>query len=167
MPEPAPAFGFGSRRGFPVRRNTGSVSGASSCEVEPETVDYAVEVARPLQCCTALRRPVVLVVVPEASAAPGGTPARRARRPPRRRDRYGWSAPSCRSRLSRRRRRGLVSLPRPRTTCVWTSPAGQQRNLTLRRPPVVAVRRAPVRREADRARRRAGDLPKMKAAKKT
>ena len=27
----------------------------------------------------------------------GGTPARRARRPPRRRDRYGWSAPSCRS----------------------------------------------------------------------
>ena len=51
-------------------------------EVEPETVDYAVEVARPLQCCTALRRPVVLVV-PEASAAP-----------------------ACRSRLSRRRQGG-------------------------------------------------------------
>ena len=46
---------------------------------------------------------------------------------------------------------------------VWTSPAGQQRNLTLRRHPVVAVRRAPVRREADRPRRRAGDLPKMPA----
>ena len=30
VPEPAPAFGFGSRRGFPVRMNTGSVSGAST-----------------------------------------------------------------------------------------------------------------------------------------
>ena len=46
----------------------------------------------------------------------GGTPARRARRPPRRRDRYGWSAPSCRSRLSRRRRRG-PRLPSPGMPC--------------------------------------------------
>ena len=57
----------------------------------------------------------------------------------------------------------LVSLDPDLGPRVWTSPAGQQRNLTLRRPPVVAVRRAPVRREADRARRRAGDLPKMPA----
>ena len=123
---------------------------------------------------------------PRGERRTGGTPARRARRPPRRRDRYGWSAPSCRSRLCRRRRRG-PRLPSPGMPCTGnllghrlslpvatcsgqalyhvygTSPAGQQRNLTLRRPPVVAVRRAPVRREADRARRRAGDLPKMPA----
>ena len=60
-------------------------------------------------CCTALRRPVVLVVRPRGERRTGGIPARRARRPPRRRGRYGWSAPSCRSSLSRRRRRGPKS----------------------------------------------------------
>ena len=43
-----------------------------------------------------------------------------------------------------------------------TDHARHRRN-PLRRPPVVAVRRAPVRREADRAGRRAGDLLKMAA----
>ena len=44
-----------------------------------------------------------------------------------------------------------------------TNDHSRHRRNPLRRPPVVAVRRSPVRREAAPARRRAGDLPQMPA----